>query len=70
MSIIESLEVPEADALLAVYDNMHVLYAALNGLIAEGGNEEARGAVANFAGGIMATVKDLADSYQLTTVKA
>jgi|GEM_PF-5141612 len=70
MSSIESLEVPETDALLDVYDNMHVLYAALNGLIVDGGNEEARGAVANFAGGIMATVKQLADSYQLTTVKA
>jgi hypothetical protein len=58
------------DALLEVYDNMHVLYAALNGLVAEGGNEDARGAVANFAGDIMVTVKQLADSNQLMTIKS
>lgn len=50
-----------ADNLNELYDDLNVLYAALNGLIAEGGNEDARGAVANFAGDIMLTVKKLAD---------
>lgn len=50
-----------ADMLNKFYDDMHVLCAALNGSIAEGGNEEARGAVANFAGDIMLTLKQLDD---------
>jgi hypothetical protein len=48
------------DKLDKLYDDLHVLYAALNGLVAEGGNEDARAAVANFAGNLMLTVKQLA----------
>ena len=57
------MSVSENNIIESLHSGLHVLYAALNGLVEDGGNEEARVALADFAGGLMAQAGRLINSH-------
>lgn len=50
----------QCETVQSLIHELHVLYAALNGLIEDGGNQIAREAVANLAGSAMNRAEQLA----------